>query len=125
MKAGDLPEAAKRGTVTQADVFEDYGQHVLSFLRGAEGRRLKVVVDAANGMGTIDRPILEAMNIELIPLFFELDGTFPNHEANPLREENLHDLMKAVREPGKMASWVAPPSTGIHQQPVDFDYVRV
>ena len=51
-------------------------------------------------MGTIDRPILEAMNIELIPLYFELDGTFPNHEANPLKEENLHDLMRAVREHG-------------------------
>jgi phosphomannomutase len=100
VKAGDLPEAATPGTVTQADVFEAYTRHVLSFLRGAESKRLKVVVDAANGMGTIDRPILEAMNIELIPLYFELDGTFPNHEANPLREENLHDLMKAVREHG-------------------------
>jgi len=100
VKSGDLPEASRRGTVTQADVFEDYSRHVLSFLRGAEGKRLKVVVDAANGMGTIDRSILEAMNIELIPLFFELDGTFPNHEANPLKEENLHDLTKAVREHG-------------------------
>ena len=100
VKAGDLPEAAKPGSVTQADVFEDYSKHVLSFLRGAEGKRLKVVVDAANGMGTIDRPILEKMNIELIPLYFELDGTFPNHEANPLKEENLRDLTKAVREHG-------------------------
>jgi phosphomannomutase len=100
VKSGDLPEAAKPGTVTQANVFEDYSKHVLSFLRGAEGKRLKVVADAANGMGTIDRPILEAMNIELIPLYFELDGTFPNHEANPLKEENLHDLMRAVKEHG-------------------------
>jgi phosphomannomutase len=51
-------------------------------------------------MGTIDRPILEAMNIELVPLFFELDGRFPNHEANPLKEENLRDLQQAVRESG-------------------------
>jgi len=100
VKAGDLREAAKPGSVAQADVFEDYSKHVLSFLRGAEGKRLKVVVDAANGMGTIDRPILEKMNIELIPLYFELDGTFPNHEANPLKEENLRDLTKAVREHG-------------------------
>jgi phosphomannomutase len=98
VKSGDLPEAARKGTISQADVFADYQRHVLSFLQ--EGRRLKVVVDAANGMGTIDRPILEAMNIELIPLYFELDGTFPNHEANPLKEENLHDLMRAVREHG-------------------------
>ena len=96
VKSGDLPRAAKPGTKSQADVSADYERHILSFLHG--GKRLKVVVDAANGMGTIDRPILEAMNIELIPLYFELDGTFPNHEANPLREENLRDLMKAVRE---------------------------
>jgi phosphomannomutase len=102
VKSGDLPLAEKPGTVTQANVFEDYTRHILSFLRGAEGegKHLKVVADAANGMGTIDRPILEAMNIELIPLYFELDGTFPNHEANPLKEENLHDLMRAVREHG-------------------------
>ncbi|HEV8578138.1 MAG TPA: phosphomannomutase/phosphoglucomutase [Thermoanaerobaculia bacterium] len=96
VKSGDLPRAAKPGTRSQADVFADYQRHILSFLQ--DGRRLKVVVDAANGMGTIDRPILEAMNIELVPLYFELDGTFPNHEANPLREENLHDLMRGVRE---------------------------
>ncbi len=98
VKSGDLPQAARAGTISQAEVFADYQRHVLSFLE--EGRRLKVAVDAANGMGTIDRPILEAMNIELIPLYFELDGTFPNHEANPLKEENLHDLMRAVREHG-------------------------
>ncbi|HEV2856627.1 MAG TPA: phosphomannomutase/phosphoglucomutase [Thermoanaerobaculia bacterium] len=100
VKSGDLPVAAKPGSVTQANVFEDYTRHILSFLRGAEDRRLKVVADAANGMGTIDRPILEAMNLELIPLYFELDGSFPNHEANPLKEENLHDLMRTVREQG-------------------------
>ncbi len=100
VKAGDLPVAAKPGTVTPGNVFEAYTKHVLSFLRGDTSRRLKVAIDAANGMGTIDKPILEAMNIELIPLYFELDGRFPNHEANPLKEENLHDLMKAVREHG-------------------------
>jgi phosphomannomutase len=97
VKAGDLPKAAKPGMVTQGNVIEAYDQHVLSFLRGAD-RRLKVVVDAANGMGTIDKPLLEAMNLELIPLFFELDGRFPNHEANPLKEENLRDLQRGVRE---------------------------
>lgn len=100
VESGDLPRAAKPGTVSQADVTAEYRQHILSFLRDGSGKRLKVVVDAANGMGSIDRPILEALNIELIPLYFELDGTFPNHEANPLKEENLHDLQKAVREHG-------------------------
>ena len=99
VKAGDLPKAAKPGTVTQANVTEAYDRHVLSF-QGDTSRRLKVVVDAANGMGTIDRPLLEAMNLELIPLYFELDGSFPNHEANPLKEENLRDLQKGVREHG-------------------------
>jgi phosphomannomutase len=98
VKTGDLPKAAKPGNVTQGNVTEAYNQHVLSFLRGDTSRRLKVVVDAANGMGTIDKPLLEAMNLDLIPLFFELDGRFPNHEANPLKEENLRDLQKAVRE---------------------------
>jgi phosphomannomutase len=49
---------------------------------------------------TIDRPILEAMGIEVVPLYFELDGSFPNHEPNPLKEENLRDLVRAVRDSG-------------------------
>ncbi len=98
--SGDLPIADRPGTVRTGHVFYDYQTHVLSFLRNSKGKRLRVVVDAANGMGTLYRPILEATNIELIPLYFELDGTFPNHEANPLKEENLHDLMRAVKQHG-------------------------
>jgi phosphomannomutase len=99
VQAGDLPRAERKGTVRTGDVYRNYEHHILSFLReGDYGQPLKVVVDAANGMGTIDRSILEATGIQLIPLFFELDGTFPNHEANPLKEENLLDLMRAVRE---------------------------
>jgi len=98
---GDLPEAAVRGTRTKGDVAEAYEVHVLSFLR-PEGRdkKLRVAVDAGNGMVVIERPILEACGIELIPLYFELDGTFPNHEANPLKAENLVDLQKLVDENG-------------------------
>jgi phosphomannomutase len=101
--AGDLPEAASRGRVSQADVTEDYRRHVLGHLErpeGGEPRRLKVVADAANGMGTLYRPLLEAMNIELLPLYFELDGSFPNHEANPLKEENLRDAEAMVEREG-------------------------
>jgi phosphomannomutase len=98
--AGELPKAARPGTVSAGEIFEAYRRHVLSFLAAPERRRLKVVVDAANGMGTIYRPILEAMGIELVPLYFELDGSFPNHEANPLREENLRDLQAAVKREG-------------------------
>jgi phosphomannomutase len=97
--ANDLPPAAKEGGYNQAEVFADYEKFLLSFVERPEGaRKLKVVVDAANGMGTIYQPILEKLGIELIPLYFELDGTFPNHEANPLKMENLEDLAHAVRE---------------------------
>ena len=57
-----------------------------------------MVVDAANGMGSIYRPLLEQLGIELMPLYFELDGTFPNHEANPLKLENLADLCQEVKK---------------------------
>jgi len=100
VKEGDLPLSERPGVVRSGHVFYDYQTHILSFLRNAREKRLKVAVDAANGMGTIYRPILEAAGIEMVPLYFELDGTFPNHEANPLKEENLHDLMRAVKESG-------------------------
>lgn len=96
---GELPVAATPGSYTQGSVDAAYADYLLAFLeRPADARRLKVVVDAANGMGTIYKPLLERMGIELIPLYFELDGTFPNHEANPLKLENLEDLSHAVRE---------------------------
>ena len=79
------------------DVFEAYSQHVLSMLERREPR-LKLAADAANGMGGIYGPILEQLNIDLVPIYFDLDGTFPNHEANPLKAENLVDLQRAVQE---------------------------
>lgn len=81
------------------DVFADYTEHVLSRLAG-DGPRLKLAADAANGMGTLYQPILEHLNLEVVPLYFELDGTFPNHEANPLKQENLVDVERAVVEHG-------------------------
>jgi phosphomannomutase len=98
--SGDLPEAAERGRVERADITEPYRQHVLAHLHAPPAVPLKVVADAANGMGTLYRPLLEAMGIELVPLYFELDGAFPNHEANPLKEENLRDLQEAVLAEG-------------------------
>jgi phosphomannomutase len=98
---GDLPHAASPGSLRAEDVFEAYGAHLLGLLRRpANARRLRVAADAANGMGTIYRPLLERAGIELIPLYFELDGNFPNHEANPLKIENLADLRRAVLEHG-------------------------
>ena len=101
VREGDLPRAEEPGDLSAREVFTEYSDFVLSHVRKPEsGRRLKVVVDAANGMGTIYRPILESMGIELVPLYFELDGTFPNHEANPLKLENLRDLADRVRAEG-------------------------
>ena len=97
--ADDSEVAQTPGTRSSADVFEAYGNHVLAHLEEpATARDLKVVVDAANGMGSIYKPFLERLGIELIPLYFELDGSFPNHEANPLKHENLADLARAIRE---------------------------
>lgn len=89
------------GKLEQGEIFDAYCDHLMTLLERPEGaKKLKVVVDAANGMGAIYRPLLERAGIELIPLYFELDGTFPNHEANPLKLENLQDLCAAVREHG-------------------------
>ncbi len=79
------------------EIFDAYAEHVLGHLESTEPR-LKLAADAANGMGATYRPILERMNVELHPLYFELDGTFPNHEANPLKAENLVDVERAVLE---------------------------
>ncbi len=92
----DLPPLADE---ERREVFDAYADHVIGHLESLEPR-LKVAADAANGMGSTYRPILERMNIELVPLYFELDGTFPNHEANPLKQENLVDIEAAVTREG-------------------------
>ncbi len=81
------------------DVFAEYTEHILSELIGSEPR-LKLAADAANGMATLYQPIFEHLNLEVTPLYFELDGTFPNHEANPLKPENLVDVEQAVKDHG-------------------------
>ena len=97
----DLTPADRVGDYSTGEIFEAYSRHVLGFLDRPEGSKpLKVVVDAANGMGVVYGPILEKIGIELVPLYFELDGTFPNHEANPLKLENLNDLCASVVETG-------------------------
>lgn len=104
VKDNDLPASTRVGTVSTTDVAADYARHVLSFLRRPPGsdtaRRLKVVVDASNGMAVVDRAIWDALGLDLVPLYFELDGSFPNHEANPLKLENLRDLQARVLEVG-------------------------
>jgi phosphomannomutase len=91
-----------RGTISDRDVLADYGEFLRSLVNLAELRPLRVAVDAGNGMGGHTTPaVLGAIpSITLLPLYFELDGTFPNHEANPLDPANLVDLEAFVVEQG-------------------------
>ena len=91
----------RRGSVTAHDVLDDYVTHLLA-LSPVEGRRLKVVVDAGNGMAGHTAPAvfsaLGAAQVELVPMYFELDGSFPHHEANPIEPANMVDLQRRVVE---------------------------
>jgi len=94
---GDLPPAEKPGTVTQREVLPDYLDHLAAAAGEISG--LKLVIDAGSGMaGYLMPPLFERIDAEVVPLYFELDGTFPHHEANPLKAENLVDLQKKVVE---------------------------
>ena len=90
------------GSVTDKDVLADYGTFLRSLVNTTDLRPLRVAVDAGNGMAGHTAPaVLGAIDsITLLPLYFELDGTFPNHEANPLDPANLVDLQNYVRETG-------------------------
>ncbi|MFI5998643.1 phosphomannomutase/phosphoglucomutase [Streptomyces sp. NPDC051362] len=92
---------AKPGTITSRDTLEDYAAYLRSLVDLTSVRPLKVVVDAGNGMGGHTVPtVFAGLPLELVPMYFELDGTFPNHEANPLDPANIVDLQKRVREEG-------------------------
>jgi len=95
---GRRPQAlgSGRGALEQRDMLTSYADHLLDIV-SVVGRRLKVVVDAANGMAGHTVPtVFRALDVDLVPLYFDLDGTFPNHEANPLDAANLKDLQVAV-----------------------------
>lgn len=99
VQGGSVPVATPNAPIEQCDITAAYRTHVLSFVR-AITPRLKVAIDVANGMATLYRGLFAELGIEVVPLFFGLDGSFPNHEANPLKPENMRDLQKAVREHG-------------------------
>ncbi|MFC9355587.1 phosphomannomutase/phosphoglucomutase [Rhodococcus sp. NPDC057014] len=89
------------GEVSEEDVLEQYASFVRGLVNLSDLRPLTVAVDAGNGMGGHTVPaVFEPMPVKLQPLYFELDGTFPNHEANPLDPANLVDLQRYVRETG-------------------------
>ncbi len=98
---GQLTPAPSAGTITGIDLLQGYADHLRKLVDISSIRPLKVAVDAGNGMAGYTVPkVFEGLPITLIPLYFELDGTFPNHEANPIEPENMRDLQAAVREHG-------------------------
>src|SRR6201994_1735048 len=89
------------GIVTNKDILPGYAQYLKKLVDLSAIRPLRVVVDAGNGMAGYTVPtVFEGLPITTIPLYFELDGTFPNHEANPIDPKNLRDLQQAVRDNG-------------------------
>lgn len=90
------------GVTTHRELLGDYVDFLLGLFKPDEftsGRKLKVVVDAGNGMAGFTAPaILARLNVDVVPLYFELDGNFPNHEANPIDPKNLVDLVKRVKK---------------------------
>ncbi|MBZ9639887.1 phosphomannomutase/phosphoglucomutase [Streptomyces sp. PSKA30] len=101
IESGAPEPAVAPGTTTRRDTLEDYAAHLRSLVDLTSIRPLKVVVDAGNGMGGHTVPtVFAGLPLDLVPMYFELDGTFPNHEANPLDPANLVDLQKRVREEG-------------------------
>ena len=87
------------GVETSQNMLDEYVDHLLTLVDVKNIRPLKIIVDAGNGMAGHTGPAIFArLNCEVIPMYFELDGTFPNHEANPLDESTLIDLKNAMKE---------------------------
>ncbi|QNN53618.1 phosphomannomutase/phosphoglucomutase [Nocardioides mesophilus] len=98
--SGGQVVADRAGSIGQTDVLAAYAAHLHSLVP-VRGRRLKVVVDAGNGMAGHTAPaVLGALDLDVVPMYYELDGSFPNHEANPIDPANLVDLQAKVRESG-------------------------
>lgn len=103
---GTIPAVENPGTVSEKDVLKGYSEYLRNLVDLSGIRPLKVVVDAGNGMGGMTTPavlgdtILPGLPLHIVPLYFELDGSFPNHPANPLEPANLVDLQKAVVKHG-------------------------
>jgi phosphomannomutase len=98
ISAGDIPApVGRRGTVSTANVVDDYVKKVLSFIDVSKIKPFNVVLDAGNGIAGMVAPLLFAhLPCKTTRLCFEVDGTFPNHEANPLIEENRRDIVERV-----------------------------
>jgi phosphomannomutase len=98
---GVAPGHGTQGSVEQRDLLHPYADYLKSLVDLSKIRRLTVVVDAGNGMAGHTVPVvLDGLPLDVVPLFFELDGNFPNHEANPIDPANLVDLQRAVLAEG-------------------------
>jgi phosphomannomutase len=101
LKSGGVGGAVGGATVSRRDLLRGYADHLRALVDLSGIRPLRVVVDAGNGMGGHTVPVVfEGLPLELTALYFELDGDFPNHEANPIEPDNLRDLQKAVLDVG-------------------------
>ena len=93
--------ASTPGKLTSQELLTEYVAYLHKLVDLSKSRPLKIVVDAGNGMGGHTVPaVFDGLPIEIIPMYFELDGSFPNHEANPLDPKNIVDLQAKVREVG-------------------------
>jgi phosphomannomutase len=96
-----VPAGPGGGTVTERELLSEYAAYLRKLVDLSGSRRLRVVVDAGNGMGGYTVPaVFEPLPFDVVPMYFELDGSFPNHEANPLDPANLVDLQKRMVSEG-------------------------
>jgi len=102
LASGSLPaKASKAGTISQRNILDDFAEHCLSFIDPKRIKPFKIAIDAGNGMAGETVPhVFKHLPCEVIPLYFELDGSFPNHPASPIEPENMADLQAAVRKHG-------------------------
>ncbi len=101
MVEAGVPDGPGGGTVSQRELLGEYAAYLRGLVDLSGSRQLRVVVDAGNGMGGHTVPVvLGGLPLDVVPMYFELDGNFPNHEANPLDPANLVDLQKRVVEEG-------------------------
>lgn len=101
--SGNFTTPPRKGTIKDKSILDDFGKHCVSFISDVKKvKPFKIAIDAGNGMAgeTVPHVFKYLPQIEVIPLYFELDGTFPNHPASPIEDENKLDLRKAVLEHG-------------------------
>jgi phosphomannomutase len=101
LEEGVRPGHGPQGSVSRRDILAEYAAYLKELVDLADIRQLTVVVDAGNGMAGLTAPVVLAdLPLTVVPMYFELDGTFPNHEANPIDPKNLRDLQAQVRASG-------------------------